>query len=69
MTQDDLARGVGLTRTSITNIESGKQPMRLHTALLVSGVLGVSVNDLCDVGYTLKPSYRADILEKVRYGE
>ena len=29
-TQDDLAQRVGLTRTSITNIEAGRQRVLLH---------------------------------------
>lgn len=29
-TQDDLAKKVGLTRTSITNIEAGRQRFLLH---------------------------------------
>lgn len=31
MTQQDLATLVGLTRTSITNIEKGRQPIPIHT--------------------------------------
>ena len=31
LSQDDLARSIGLTRTSLTNIENGRQHPPLHT--------------------------------------
>lgn len=41
VTQKDLAARVRLTRTSITNIESGKQKILVHTLLDIAQVLGV----------------------------
>ena len=35
-----------LTRTSITNIEKGRQPIQLHSLYLVAQSLGVEVKDL-----------------------
>lgn len=41
LTQDELARGVGLTRTSVTNIEGGRQKVLLHTLYDIAEALGV----------------------------
>ncbi len=39
--QQQLAIAVGLTRTSITNIEQGRQKILLHTFLAIAAALGV----------------------------
>lgn len=41
MTQDGLAKMVGLTRTSITNVEKGRQKFLLHTLTDIARVLQV----------------------------
>jgi DNA-binding XRE family transcriptional regulator len=46
MTQGRLATAVGLSRTSITNIERGRQKIFLHTLADVADVLGVQLHDL-----------------------
>ena len=48
LTQAELATACGLERTSVTNIEAGKQ--QVHTALLIrmAGVLKVVPSDLLD---------------------
>src|SRR5688572_23500510 len=46
MTQKALAMTVGLTRTSLTNIEKGRQKMLLHTFIDIAAALGVDVADL-----------------------
>lgn len=46
LSQADLARVLGLSRTSITNMESGRQPIQLHQLYLIAEALGVSVLDL-----------------------
>lgn len=45
-TQESLANSVGLTRTSITNIEKGRQRLSLHTLAEIAGVLQVDVGTL-----------------------
>ena len=40
MRQSALAEAVGLTRTSIVNIEAGKQKMLMHTLLGIESTLG-----------------------------
>lgn len=39
LTQDALAQRVGLTRTSITNIERGKQKIQIHTLFRIAEAL------------------------------
>lgn len=41
MTQAELGRRIGLSRTSITNIEQGRQPVSLHQFLLIAHALRV----------------------------
>lgn len=40
--QDELAERVGLTRTSITNIEKGKQRIQIHTLYAIARALSLS---------------------------
>ncbi|MEQ8674156.1 MAG: helix-turn-helix transcriptional regulator [Aggregatilineales bacterium] len=46
MTQDDLAKSLGLQRTSITNIESGSQKIQLHTLYMLASALDVNLISL-----------------------
>lgn len=43
ITQEDLGKAVGLTRTSVTNIERGRQKLLLHTLADCSAALGVAI--------------------------
>lgn len=45
-TQQQLAADVGLERTSITNIEHGRQKFLLHTLIRIAEALQVSAEDL-----------------------
>jgi transcriptional regulator with XRE-family HTH domain len=47
--QDDLARAVGLGRTSIVNAETGRQRLPLDKLLAVAQALGVELVDLIAV--------------------
>lgn len=44
--QQELANILGLTRTSITNIESGSQHVQIFTLWQIADILGVSIQDL-----------------------
>lgn len=46
MTQSQLAENTGILRTSITNIESGKQKPPLSTLYKMCLVLNVEISDL-----------------------
>ena len=44
VTQAALAHAVGLSRTSITNIEKGRQPVQVHILVQLAEALGTSVS-------------------------
>jgi len=46
MSQAAFAKAVGLSRTSITNIERGRQPVNLHTLYSMADILGLEAGDL-----------------------
>lgn len=46
LTQEELGRRVGLTRTSITNIERGRQQIQVHTLYALAEALEVAVAGL-----------------------
>ena len=46
MSQEAFAKAVGLSRTSITNIERGRQPISLHTLYFMADILGIEPADL-----------------------
>lgn len=46
MTQEALSSMVGLSRTSVTNIERGRQKLLLHTLRDIAAALGVAVAQL-----------------------
>lgn len=46
MTQSALGNHLGLSRTSITNIEGGRQPLQVHQLYRMAAILRVSVTDL-----------------------
>jgi len=52
LSQKDFARAVGLSRTSVTNIECGRQPVSLPSLYAMADVLQVDVADLLP---TIKP--------------
>jgi transcriptional regulator with XRE-family HTH domain len=51
LSQQDLARAIGLTRTSVTNIEKGRQHVPVHVTFLLAEATSSSPADLLpDVG-------------------
>jgi len=60
LTQDKLAKAVGLTRTSVTNIETGRQPIYIHTLVRIAELLGEPLLDLIPnpniIGSPTKPA-------------
>lgn len=46
LTQEGLAKLVSLTRTSITNVEKGRQKLLLHTLADIAGALEVELASL-----------------------
>lgn len=54
MSQEELAKLLSLGRTSITNIERGKQRILLHSLYEIAAVLGTEVKELIPAGSDLK---------------
>lgn len=50
LSQAALATAIGLTRTSISNIEKGRQKMLVHTLLDIAAALSVPVASLLPTG-------------------
>lgn len=49
LTQADLSRSIGLTRSSVANIERGRQHPPLHVLLLIATELKLSLSDLLSI--------------------
>lgn len=50
LTQEQLAGRVGFERTSITNIEKGRQRLSLHALYDICSVLQVEVSEILPIG-------------------
>lgn len=46
ISQEVLADALGLSRTSVTNIEKGRQPVQLYSLYLIARLLRVDVKEL-----------------------
>jgi len=46
LTQQDLGDAIGLSRTSVTNIENGRQPLQVYTLMRIAARLKVPVEVL-----------------------
>ena len=68
LTQENLAERVGLTRTSITNIEKGRQKVLIHTLFNLASAVGVNPHILLpDEQYETEGLSR--ILNREKLGE
>jgi len=59
LTQEALAQKATLTRTSIVNIEKGRQQILLHTVVEIAQALAIPVTDLLPEGETLENLLRS----------
>jgi transcriptional regulator with XRE-family HTH domain len=59
LSQQELGERVGLSRTSITNIERGSQPVALHTFIRLASAVGVPVAELLPKGEAVSSSSAA----------
>ncbi|SDG57951.1 helix-turn-helix domain-containing protein [Pelagibacterium luteolum] len=66
ISQDELARRVGLSRPSVANIESGRQQVTVHQLMIFSNALGIPAyrllpntpeknEDLAEDAYQVEP--------------
>ena len=46
LSQENLGRAIGLTRTSVTNIEAGRQRILAHQVPMVAAALNCRIGDL-----------------------
>src|SRR5260370_4254759 len=60
ISQEQLAEILGLTRTSVTNIERVRQPIQLHTLYAIADALGVEPTDLMPAPPKLTPQTPLD---------
>ena len=67
LTQDDLARRVGLERTSITNIEKGNQKVPLHVLYRMCEVFGVSTEQVLPTLAEVRPEAAAPAVEAFEF--
>ncbi|WP_395015326.1 helix-turn-helix domain-containing protein [Dongia sp.] len=67
VTQEELARRVDLSRTSITNIEKGRQRVLLHQVVEIASALDVNVRELMPAGAVAAqdPALRPDVARVV----
>src|SRR5260370_1721080 len=64
ITQGRLAEKVGLSRTSITNIEQGRQKLLLHTLAAIADALGVQLHRLLPKPNNMKLPLEQTLPEK-----
>jgi DNA-binding XRE family transcriptional regulator len=58
MTQAQLATAVGLLRTSVVNLEAGRQRAPLHTLFPICAVLGIEAADLLPSVHAVLSEYQ-----------
>lgn len=46
LSQSDLAKALELSRTSVTNIEAGRQPISIKNLYETARVIGISIHDI-----------------------
>ncbi|MFD6073739.1 helix-turn-helix transcriptional regulator [Amycolatopsis lurida] len=51
VTQTELAKTLGLTRSSVANIEAGRQRVQLHGLAQIALILKVDISDLVPMPY------------------
>ena len=60
VTQDRLAAAVGLSRTSIANVEAGRQALAVHTLVAFASVLGKDPAELIPLIEEMPPTAGAE---------
>lgn len=59
--QSELADALGVTRTVVTNMETGRQAVKVHQLLLIADVLDIPANELLQIDWEeLKRSVAID---------
>lgn len=63
LSQEQVARKVGLTRTSITNLELGRQQTPLHVLYGIADAINVALKDLIPDRLEERPPHLVEIGE------
>lgn len=58
LTQEQLAGALNLTRTSVTNIERGRQPVMAHVLVQMATTLNTTIQKLVPPRETVEPTGR-----------
>lgn len=64
VSQTFLAKKVGLSQSSIANIEKGRQQAPLHILLIIAAILGVPATDIIPINNEHLPS-DDDLISKI----
>ena len=62
ISQEELIRSIGMARTSIVNIEHGRQKIMLHTLYAIADALGIAVAQLLPSAYKTDEQILSDPL-------
>jgi len=62
LTQAELAASISLSRTSVTNIERGRQQILLHTLYDIASALGIDAANLLP---EMKPKAKESLAERI----
>lgn len=68
LSQEKLAKHLGLSRTSVTNIEKGRQPVDVDVLVKIANQLRADLLDLIPEGAILKPADKVAGIEKYSAG-
>lgn len=60
ITQETLAKNIGMSRTSIVNIENGRHHIQIHTLVDICTILHISMNDVL-------PEIKDDTIHSISY--
>lgn len=67
LSQSQLAQLAGLSRTSITNIECGRQPIQLHQLYFLASILRIDVKNLLPKESSLEEQRSSSSQPEARY--
>lgn len=66
ITQEQLADGIGLTRTSVNNIEKGRQRITIKTLIKISEFFGVELYSIIPMPETKEDKILHSFIEKLK---
>lgn len=64
MTQEDLGKKISVKRQQIANYESGETSIPLQSAVHISSIFDISIDDLIFRDFTIKPNSQSTVILK-----